>query len=87
MAKMLSPEQRITKARALLQEARCLERPKSVGWEHFQYTAQVKDKLRQGFELIKLIGFSPSASSEIKAQAAALVQELKAAEGEILRKP
>jgi uncharacterized protein (UPF0128 family) len=83
----LTPENRILQARKLLQEARDLERPDSLGWEGFQYTAQVKDTLRKGFDLIKLISFSPSASKEVKAEAAALIQELKDAEGEILRKP
>jgi len=59
MPKALSPITRIAQARALIQAARELPVPASAGWEYFSYVAQVKDKLRQAFELVKLIPKSP----------------------------
>ncbi len=82
---MLSPEERIRKARKLIEEARTIPRPDSVGWEAFSYNAQVKDTLKKAFELIKLIQHSPSASPEIKAEAKELMESLPLIEKEILK--
>ena len=60
MPKALTPTTRIAKARALIQTARELPIPESAGWEYFSYVAQVKDKLRQAFELVKLIPNPPT---------------------------
>ncbi len=86
MAKPLTPQNRILKARKFLEQARTLGKACFFRLESFQYTAQVKDLLRKGFELIKLIAHSVTASDEIKAEAAALIEELKSAETEILKK-
>ena len=85
MAKMMTPEERIRKARQIIEEARNIPVPESVGWERFSYTAQVKDTLRKAFELVKLINYSPSTSSETKADAKAAIEEIAAAETEILK--
>ena len=85
MAKALTPETRIIKARAFIQKARDLPVPETVGWEYFTYVAQVKEELRQAFELVKLIHYSPSTPAEVKADAAAVIAEIDAARGEILR--
>ena len=85
MAKPMTPEERITKARLIIEEARNIPVPESVGWERFSYTAQVKDTLRKAFELVKLINHSPSASAETKAQARAVIEEVSTAETEILK--
>lgn len=85
MARQITPENRVKKARELIKKARELTVPTSVGWEHFSYTAQVKDTLKQAFELVKLINHSPSTSDETKADARAVIEEIKAAEGEILK--
>lgn len=85
MAKPMTPEMRIQKARQIIEEARNIPVPESVGWERFSYTAQVKDTLRKAFELVKLISYSPSASAEIKADAKAVIEEASAAEVEILK--
>ena len=79
MAKPITPEKRVIKARALIQKARQIPAPSSVGWEHFSYTAQVKDTLRQAFELVKLINHSPSTPEEVKADARAVIEEIAAA--------
>jgi hypothetical protein len=75
MAKPMTPEMRIRKARQIIEEAQNIPAPDSVGWERFSYIAQVKDTLRKTFELIKLIGYSPSASAKIKADAKAVIDE------------
>ena len=85
MAKLLSPEQRIRKARKLIEEARAIPRPNSVGWEFFSYTAQVKDSLKKAFELIKLIQHSPSTDPETKREAKELMDSLPSIEQEILK--
>jgi hypothetical protein len=85
MAKALTPEQRIKKAQKYIEEARKIPRPNSLGWEHFSYTAQVKDTLKKAFELIKLIQHSPSTDPEIKRQAREIIDSLPEIEKEILK--
>jgi len=85
MAKPMPPEKRVSKARELIKKAREIPVPNSVGWEHFSYTAQVKDTLKQAFELVKLINHSPSTSDEVKADARAVIDEIAVAEKEILK--
>ena len=83
MAKMITPTERITKARKIIQEARDVPVPETVGWEYFSYTAQVKDTLRKAFELVKLISYSPSTPPEVKAEAKTVIEEISSAETEI----
>ena len=85
MAKLISPENRIKKARELIEKAREIPVPNSVGWECFSYTAQVKETLKQAFELVKLINHSPSTPEEVKADARGVIEEIKAAEISILK--
>lgn len=85
MSKTLTPEQRIRNARKLIDEARRIPRPSSVGWEFFSYTAQVKDKLKKAFELVKLIQHSPSTDTEVKQEAKDLIDSLPVIEKEILK--
>jgi hypothetical protein len=85
MAKMMTPEERIRKARQIIEDARSIPVPESVGWERFSYTAQVKDTLRKAFELVKLISYSPSTPAEVKADAKAVIEDISAAEVEILK--
>ena len=80
-----TPEQRIRNARKLIEEARKIPRPSSVGWEFFSYTAQVKDKFKKAFELVKLIQHSPSTDPEIKREAKELINSLPVIEKEILK--
>lgn len=85
MSKPMTPEERIRKARQIIEEARGIPVPESVGWERFSYSAQVKDTLRKAFELVKLINHSPSASAEVKADAKAVIEEASLAQAEILK--
>lgn len=86
MARAITPENRIKKARALIEEARKIERPQSLGWEFFSYTANVKDTLRKAFELVKLINHSPATPEDVKADARAVIEEISQAELDILGK-
>lgn len=85
MAKLMPPEKRVSKARELIKKAHEIPVPNSVGWELFSYTAQVKDTLKQAFELVKLINHSPSTPDEVKADARAVIEEIAIAEREILK--
>ena len=85
MARPMPPEKRVSKARELIKKARQIPVPNSVGWEYFSYTAQVKDTLKQAFELVKLINHSPSTPDEVKADARAVIDEIAVAEKEILK--
>jgi len=85
MSRALSPTTRIERAHALIQAARDLPMPDSAGWEYFSYVAQVKDKLRQAFELVKLIPKSPNTPEPVKAEAQAVMAEVTQAETEILK--
>ena len=86
MARAMTPENRIKKARLLIEEARKIERPSSVGWDFFSYTAHVKETLRKAFELVKLINHSPATPEDVKADARAVIEEISQAELEILGK-
>jgi hypothetical protein len=85
MAKPMLPEKRVSKARELIKKAHEIPVPNSVGWDFFSYTAQVKDTLKQAFELVKLINHSPSTPDEVKADARAVIEEIAVAEKEILK--
>lgn len=86
MSRLIKSEQRIVKARKLIQQAREIPLPVDMGWANFTYVAQVKDTLRQAFEMIKFIPKMPGASPEHKAEALRIMEEIKAAEVEILHK-
>lgn len=84
MAKILTPQARIERARKIIKQAKKIPVPDSVGWEHFSYIAHVKETLRKAFELVKLIRYSPSAPEDIKADAQRVIEEVNAAERELL---
>ncbi len=86
MARALTPENRIKKARALIEEAKRIERPQSLDWAFFSYTANVKDTLRKAFELVKLINHSPATAENVKADARLVIEEIAQAERDILGK-
>jgi len=86
MSRQIPAAERIIRARKLIQEARDLPVPDDLGWGHFTYVAQVKDILRQACDLIKLIPYSPSASSELKQEVKKVFIEAEQAEKEILKK-
>ena len=84
MSKVIPTEERIAKARKLLEKARALQRPEGRGWEDLAYSAEVKDVLRQANDLIKFIPMTSGPSAELKAEATQLMQDIKTAQKEIL---
>lgn len=87
MTKLIPNEERIVLARKMIDKARALPLPADRGWGDFSYTAQVKDTLRQANDLIKFIPMTTGPSAELKAEAAQLIKDIKAAEKEILQRP
>jgi hypothetical protein len=84
MSKVIPTEERIAKARKLIEKARSISRPEGRGWEDLSYSAQVKDILRQANDLIKFIPMTSGPSAELKAEAAQLMKDIKTVEKEIL---
>ncbi len=87
MSKLIPTEERMSKARALVEKARGIPRPEGRGWEDLTYIAQVKDTLRQANDLIKFIPMTSGPSAELKAEAAQLMKDIKLAEKEIIHRP
>ncbi len=86
MARMIPTNERMERARALIQQARDLPAGTDAGWKDFMYVAEVKDLLRQARDLIKFIPYSPSATPESKKEVNKIFEEIEQAEKEILHK-
>ncbi|MDX1435942.1 MAG: hypothetical protein R3335_03970 [Anaerolineales bacterium] len=84
MSKMIPAAERITRARALIQEARDLPVPPEAGRYDFNYIAGVKDLLRQARDLVKFIPYRPTATPEMKAEVQAIFDEADQANKELL---
>ena len=86
MAKLITAEERITKARKLIQKARDLPIPEGgLGKSELSYIAGVKDLLRQARDLVKLIPMRAGVTAEMKSVAQQVLQEANQADQEILR--
>jgi hypothetical protein len=86
MSRLIPAAERLTRARALIQDARDLPVP-ADGRGDFSYIANVKDLLRQAIDLIKFISRSPSATEEMKEDVRHIYEEAERAEQEILHGP
>jgi hypothetical protein len=86
MARLILAAERITRARALIQKTRNLQIATESGWQDFSYVAEVKDLLRQARDLIKFITYSPSATTEMKKDVAAVFAEADQAEKDLLHR-
>lgn len=86
MSRLITAAERITRARNLIEQARKLKRSQEDPWQDFSYTAQVKDLMRQGRELIKFIGYTSGISNEIKTEAKAVFAKLDQTEQELLHR-
>ena len=76
MAKLIPTEERIKRARKLIQQARDLEVPTTgLGKSDFSYIAEVKDLFRQARDLVKFIPYRPTATPELKAEVQAIFDE------------
>jgi hypothetical protein len=86
MARLIPAAERITRARALIQQARELPVP-ADGRGDFSYIAEVKDLLRQARDLVKFIPKTPSATDEMKEDVKGIYAEAEQAEQDILHGP
>ena len=84
MSRLIPAAERITRAHALIQEARDLPVPAEGGRNDFSYIAQVKDLLRQARDLIKFIPMSPSATAAMKDEVKQIFEDADRADREIL---
>jgi len=84
MPRLIPANERIKRARALIQKARILPLPADGNKFDLAYIAQVKDLLRQARDLIKFIPDTPSATDEIKEDVKKIFAEIEQANREIL---
>ena len=86
MAKPITTEDRLLRARALIQKAREIPPPAVAGWDWLSYTAQVKDTLRQARDLLKFLPMTAGVSASQKAEVQIILQEIVEADKAILHK-
>lgn len=86
MAKPITTEDRLLRARALIQKARNISAPADAGWDWLSYTAQVKDTLRQAKDLLKFLPMTAGVSTSQKAEVQVILQEIVDTEKAILHK-
>ncbi len=86
MAKTITTEERLLRARALIQKARDIPPPADAGWDWLSYTAQVKDTLRQAKDLLKFLPMTAGVSASQKTEVGVIMQEIIDAERAILHK-
>lgn len=84
MARMIPAAERITRARAKIQEARDLPVPVEGGKSNFSYIAQVKAILQEARDLVKFIPYTPTATPEMKKEVQKIFEEADQANREIL---
>jgi hypothetical protein len=85
MPKPISPAERLTRARKLIQQARDLPVPATgLGRSDFSYLAHVKDLMRQAKDLIKFIPQTAGVSAEMKEEVKRVYEEIEQATREIL---
>ncbi|MRS04303.1 hypothetical protein EG832_13965 [bacterium] len=86
MSKVIPTEERIEKARKLIEKARGIQVPEDTGYMDFSYAAQVKDVLRQANDLVKFIPMTSGPSADLKAEATQIMKDIKTAEKELLHR-
>jgi len=84
MAKLIPAEERIVRARKLIQKARDLPLPEGSGKYDLSYIAGVKDLLRQARDMVKFIPMRAGVSDEMKAEVEKVFEEADQANREIL---
>lgn len=75
MAKLIPAEERILRARKLIQKARDFPLPEGLGKNDLSYIAGVKDLLRQARDLVKFIPMRAGVSAEMKAEVQKIFEE------------
>jgi hypothetical protein len=84
MAKLIPAEERILRARKLIQKARDFPVPEGLGKNDLSYIAGVKDLLRQARDLVKFIPMRAGVSAEMKVEVQKIFEEADQADREIL---
>ena len=85
MAKMIPAEERIKRARKLIQKARDLPVPTTgLGKSDFSYIANVRDLFRQAKDLVKFIPQTAGVSDEMKDEVKKIYEEIEQANQDIL---
>jgi len=85
MAKLIPAEERVKRARKLIQQARDLPVPRTgLGKSDFSYIANVKDLLRQAKDMVKFIPQTAGVSTEMKETVNQVYEEIEQANREIL---
>jgi hypothetical protein len=84
MPRLIPASERIVRARALIQKARDLPVPAGFGRSDLSYIAQVKAILQEARDLVKFIPYTPSATTEMKAEVQKIFAEADQASKEIL---
>ena len=86
MAKLIPAEERIKRARKLIQKAQALPVPEGMlGKSDLSYVAGVKDLLRQARDMVKFIPMRAGVSEEVSTEAESVLREADEADKEILR--
>ena len=84
MAKLIPAEERLVRARKLIQKARDLPVHEGSGKYDLSYLAGVKDLLRQARDMVKFIPMRAGVSDEMKAEVEKIFEEADQANREIL---
>ncbi|HKI53680.1 MAG TPA: hypothetical protein VJ987_06115 [Anaerolineales bacterium] len=85
MAKLIPTEERIQRARKLIQQARDLPVPATVlGKSDFSYMANVKDLFRKAKDLVKFIPQKAGVSAETKEDVKKVYEEIEQANQDLL---
>ncbi len=85
MAKLIPAEERVKRARKLIQQARDLPVPTTgLGKSDFSYIANVKDILRQAKDMVKFIPQTAGISAEMKDEVKKIYEEIEQADRELL---
>lgn len=85
MAKLITAEERLVRARKLIEKAREFPVPEGLGKHDLSYIAGVKDLLRQAKDMIKFIPMRAGVSDEMKAEVEKVFEEIDQANQEILK--
>ena len=84
MAKLIPAEERLVRARKLIQKARDFPIPEGgLGKSDLSYVAGVKDLLRQARDMVKFIPMRDGVSAEMKEEVEKIFEEIDQANREI----
>ena len=84
MAKVIPAEERLVRARKLVQKAREFPVPEGLGKNDLSYIAGVKDLLRQAKDMVKFIPMRAGVSAEMKIEVQKIFEAIDRADQEIL---